>query len=284
MGAFFFQAKENQMTKIAAIFDKILSNPSIEQFPRDLKFVNSLHKHYKEKKRLSPGQRFHLGRLEDKYSNEIKDLSDPILKARIEKVVNVVKKVKGPANVAQFLESIAQRNFEGRMLSWGQQKWFKSLEEKYSEEKIEASKVWEAEYNEEKKSIAKICAQYYAANPPYYNSLSFKVLHKKDFILSMQEWQNMCQNKFALKVIESTLSKPKYSNGSWVAKRKGVNWRKGEKAVPGVVIESNAKPVTSAAKGSKVYLVLFVGKSDPAYIEERYIKAVKNPKTFKEKE
>ena len=84
----------------------------------------------------------------------------------------------------------------------------------------------------------------------------------------------MVENKFATKVIESTRSEPKFNQGSHVALRANAHtsrlWNLRGKA--GVVLKSGAKPVTSAARGSKVYSVLFFGETSPSFIEERWLK------------
>ena len=46
------------------------------------------------------------------------------------------------------------------------------------------------------------------------------------------------------------------------------------------VIDVNASPVTSAAKGAKKYLVLPFGSSLPVIVEERYIKKYKKKMEF----
>ena len=84
----------------------------------------------------------------------------------------------------------------------------------------------------------------------------------------------MVENKFATKVIESTFSKPKFNPGSHVTLRANATtsglWAVRGKA--GVVIKPGAKPVTSAARGSKVYSVLFFGQATPTFVEERWLK------------
>ena len=40
----------------------------------------------------------------------------------------------------------------------------------------------------------------------------------------------------------------------------------------GVVLKTDAKPVFSAARGSKVYSVLFFGETQASFVEERWLK------------
>jgi hypothetical protein len=50
------------------------------------------------------------------------------------------------------------------------------------------------------------------------------------------------------------------------------------KKAPCVVIAANAAPVTSAAKGAKVYKLLPMGSAVTILIEERYIMRARIPK------
>ena len=84
----------------------------------------------------------------------------------------------------------------------------------------------------------------------------------------------MVENKYATKVIESTLSEPKFAPGSHVALRAnapGYSFRTMRTGLGGV-LTSGARPVTSAARASKVYSVLFFGQTQPTFVEERWLK------------
>ena len=120
----------------------------------------------------------------------------------------------------------------------------------------------------------RIAARYYLANPPYFRELAKKALEDDAFVPSERAYKKMVENKFATKVIESTLSKPKFNPGSHVTLRANAStsglWSVRGKA--GVVIKPGAKPVTSAARGSKVYSVLFFGQATPTFVEERWLK------------
>ena len=117
-----------------------------------------------------------------------------------------------------------------------------------------------------------IAAHYYLANPPYFRDIAEKALEDDSFVPSERAYEKMVQNKYATKVIESTLSEPKYNAGSHVMLRSTANIRSYPRDAIGVVLKTDAKPVFSAARGSKVYSVLFFGQTQAAFVEERWLK------------
>ena len=112
--------------------------------------------------------------------------------------------------------------------------------------------------------------------------MATQAINDDSFVPSEKAYRKMVENKYATKVIESTLAEPKFNAGSHVMLRstahtsvtfargkQGVTSRKGKL---GMVLKADAKPVSSSARGSKVYSVLFFGETQPAFIEERWLK------------
>ena len=130
--------------------------------------------------------------------------------------------------------------------------------------------AWVKEYDDEKRQTAKICAHYYSAHPPYYESLSKNILNNPDFTPTRKQYVSMCQNVYTKKVLAATNDKPLYENGQMVQGRKNAPRQICNKLC--TVVSSNDRPVTSAAKGAKTYLVLPVGDSAPIECEERHLK------------
>jgi len=131
---------------------------------------------------------------------------------------------------------------------------------------------WKSEYGKEKREIARICAHYYRANPPYYAHVVEKIISDDNFVPTEKQYKSMCENKYTQKVVRETKAKPKFMPGSLVRGRKSAEV--GVKDKTGTIIETNAAPVTSAASGAKVYSVLFFGESKVVLCEERYLKKV----------
>ena len=118
-----------------------------------------------------------------------------------------------------------------------------------------------------------IAAHYYLANPPYFGDIARKALDDDSYVPSERSYRKMVENKYATKVIESTLAEPKFNAGSHVAIRKTASiGLHSTRRTNGVVLKVDAAPVTSAARGSKVYSVLFFGLATPTFIEERWLK------------
>lgn len=131
---------------------------------------------------------------------------------------------------------------------------------------------WKSQYDEEKREIAKICAHYYRANPPYYAHVIEKIISDDSYVPTEKQYRSMCDNKYTQKVVRETKAKPKYPPGSLVRGRKSADPSVKDKT--GTVIETDATPVTSAATGAKVYSILFFGESKMVLCEERYLKKV----------
>lgn len=129
---------------------------------------------------------------------------------------------------------------------------------------------WIKEYDEEKRRTAKICAQYYSAHPPYYESVSKSILNDPGFVPTRKQYVSMCQNAYTKKVLAATNDEPLYENGQMVMGRKTAPRQICNKLC--TVVSSNDRPVTSAAKGAKTYLVLPIGESKPIECEERHLK------------
>ena len=144
------------------------------------------------------------------------------------------------------------------------------MEKRFSAAKVAERKAWAGEYTDERRKIAKICAEYYAANPPYFRDLADKVLNDTEFVPTERQYRALCENKFAKKVLAATTSEPKFEKGAMVKGRSTAIRAIRDKHV--VVIDVDAAPVKSAAKGTKVYRVLPVGSPTTILVEERDLK------------
>jgi hypothetical protein len=176
-----------------------------------------------------------------------------------------------PQNTKDFLQSLADAFKKYKGLTVRQFEAFEKVEKRFSAEKIAERKAWSGEYTPERRSIAKICAEYYLANPPYFGDLAKKIVHDPDFVPSERQWRALCENKYAKKVLASAASEPKFLNGSMVMGRATSNSVFIRNKLL-LIIEANAAPVKSAAKGSKIYRVLPVGSPNTILVEERLLK------------
>ena len=186
-----------------------------------------------------------------------------------------------------FLKSITQQLEYKANLSWSQENWISKIMEKYSPSRIEEEARWTKNFNEDLRSQALQVARYYQANPPYFSDIVSRVLgDEKTFTLSLADWTKFCENKYSLKIRDIYKQEPKYKKAECVQIRANnkielANYRdstpnrqarRREANKVGFVLETNAKPVTRAAKGSRIYKILLSGETSPIYAHEADLK------------
>ena len=266
--------------RIQPIIDSILADARI--VGRERTFVESIADFYKRNKRLSAGRRRCLLDIEERLKAAPISI-DPTMKSRLDGLLSRATKA-GDKWAMDFIPSLEGQLLAGRDLSPRQKEILAKVETRHSDEAQAARDNWASTFTSEMREKMCIAARYYLANPPYFRELAKKALEDDAFVPSERAYKKMVENKFAKKVIAATLADPRYSVGSLVALRAtapshllyitrsilGENkTRTGKLAT---VIKTDAKPVTSPARGSKVYSVLFFGETQPAFIEERWLK------------
>jgi hypothetical protein len=176
-----------------------------------------------------------------------------------------------------FLESVREQLGKRGNLSDKQISIVKKIESENNEDAQKKRKEWIASYDDEKRKIAVICATYYHATGDYYRRLASQILEDPEFVPSEKQWNMMCDNKYAVKVLKATFDAPLYPAGSLVSLRSSAPWRVKESSPQGIfmVVQTDAAPVVSACKGAKVYKIMPVGSSTSFIIEERHIKKIK---------
>ena len=109
----------------------------------------------------------------------------------------------------------------------------------------------------------------------------------ENFVLSKKEWDIFCENKYALKIRNNYKEPLKFKVSDCVQVRannkidvanadpdcypnRSARYKMQQKV--GFVLETDAKPVTRAAKGSRIYKVLFTGETAPVYAHESDLK------------
>lgn len=247
--------------------EALVENPRLQASGRDYEFIKSLLAYYNKNKRLTSGRRVWVDRLEERYSADAPDNSDQEMADRISRLLS---RVAVDTWDYKFLGSIAERNRQHGQLSPKQVHILGKIEGRYSEEALASRDAWVGNWNAEKAERIKAAAEYYLANPPYYGDLARQVLDNAAFVPTERQYRAMTENKFAAKVIREHFSEPAFPVGSKVSARSCATGRFRNKK--GFVMKVGAKPITAAAKGSKVYMVLPIGDSVPVYVEERHLK------------
>jgi hypothetical protein len=264
--------------RIQPIFDSILADARCVGGTRS--FIESLQEQYTRKKTLSRGQRSALGRVAEQLAAAPASI-DPAQESRLDNLV-IRAQDAGDRWAVEFITSLKGQLSMGRELSPRQTEILKKVEDRHSDEAIAQRDNWASSFTSEMREKLKIAASYYLVNPPYFKDLATKALEDDSFVPSEKAYKKMVENKFASKVIESTQAEPKFNAGSHVMLRStahtsvtfvrgkfGATSRKGKL---GMVLKADAKPVCNAARGSKVYSVLFFGETTPAFVEERWLK------------
>ena len=200
------------------------------------------------------------------------------LRARLAAVQKVVQRDwdKG------FIESLSEQLAKGRTLSEKQVETLGKIEYRNNPDVIDARASWQTAFTDEMRQIAKVCARYYEANPPYFGDLVEKILARidTDFTPTEKQYKAMCENKYALKVRAATYDAPAFPVGTLVGLRTSAPWKAKQACtmMAALVLSVGARPVTSGAKGAKTYEILPVGGATKVQVEERHLKKMRQPK------
>jgi len=193
---------------------------------------------------------------------------------------------------AGFADSIREQIAKGRTLSDRQKAVCNRILKENSEEAQQELANWESEYNNHhKKAAIKIATYYKAQAAGYYGDVVKVVLEGK--IPPRGKFLKMRNNKYAKKVLAELERKPRFTiddqivpNSKFVTgysfndsmmqstdsgARADSDERLNFKRRGGIIIGVDDK-ITSAAKGSKRYIVLPFGSMKTYFVEERYMK------------
>jgi hypothetical protein len=159
---------------------------------------------------------------------------------------------------------------------------------KYSQSALKIEADWAKNFTAEHRLTAIQVAKYYIVNPPYYNEIARRVLASPETaVLSRSTWDKFCENKYALKIREMYLAPLKFALADCIIVRsnnridlantidpKYSNRRacRQEANKVGFILETDVKPVTRAAKGSRVYKILLTGEPKPIFAHESDLK------------
>lgn len=188
---------------------------------------------------------------------------------------------------SDFLNSLLSQSGVREELSYSQERWLSIIEDKYSKDNLKEMANWELNFSDEHRDIATKIALYYQTTQYYAHCVQTVMSDPQSFVLSKKEWDVFCENKYALKIRDNYKEPLRFKIADCVQVRANNRidvancdpggfpnrsaCRKMSQKV-GFVIQTDAKPVTRAAKGSRVYKVLFIGESSPIYAHESDLK------------
>ena len=256
--------------------DALIANPAMS--PRDKTFAESLLRFYTSKRRLTAGRARCVKQLEDRYSPE--KLAAALAKGAgmLERLNAVCERTEPSSWGRGFVNSLQGQIMAGRELSEKQIKTLEKIEAENSDDAIKARDSWKLDYRHGTAAawgtapvkVAEIAARYYKA-AGYFQALVSKILTDDGFVPTIEQYNKITKNKFAVKVLAAYFADPKFAPGSLVqfGATAPAHMRR---LPPCVVIKANAAPITSAAKGAKVYSVLPMGSAKTVLCEERHLK------------
>jgi hypothetical protein len=258
--------------------DALCDNPRLIALATDADFAESLRDSYNRSGSLSRGRKEWLEKLEKKYDEET--FVDPLSTEMGTIIKALLANEALEPRDRGFTESIRNQYARWGNISDKQTNAVMSIFEKYSPAGRAKRDKWIAEYKDQHRQDALIAAQYYKANPPYFQDMVANILTDENFIPTPRQFNKFVKNKYAAKAIACTRAEPKYKVDDVIEARQNtgryVNGKyelaKGQK---GFIIKVDSAPVISAAKGSKRCLVLPVGSAAPLHVEERTIKKAK---------
>ncbi len=122
-----------------------------------------------------------------------------------------------------FIESVIGQLEKGHKLSHNQNIYIKRCFDKTSEDKVKKFEEWENKYDDKKRKIAKIIAEYYT-EAGYFTNWASKILANPDtYILPEKTWIKMCENKYAKKVLANMEAPKLFEVGGLATVRKAIN-------------------------------------------------------------
>jgi len=257
--------------------EALIANPAISQ--RDKAFAESLHSFYTSKRRLTAGRARCVKQLEDRYSPEKLAAAMEKGAGMLERLNAVCERTEPSSWGRGFVNSLQGQIMAGRELSEKQIKTLEKIEAENSDEAIKARDTWKLDYRYEAdpawpgrhSKVAEVAARYYKS-AGYFQGLVHSILNDDGFVPTVEQYNKITKNKFAVKVLTAHFADPKFAPGSLVQFGATAPSALRRIKVPCVVISSNGGPIVSAAKGAKVYSVLPMGSAKTLLCEERHLK------------
>ena len=256
----------------------LINNPAISA--RDKDFAQSLLSYYERKGRLSAGRVKWVATLEDRYSPEKLLAATEKHGLLLERLNELSSRCEPSSWAAGYVESLTSQVRGDRRLSERQYEILRNLEDEYDDASMAARQKWIEDYKKNDSTLradAIVVANYYMSTG-YFRDTAREIIENDAFVPTYSQYNKMVKNKYAQKVLASHYALPKYDVGTLVTFRGNapsavriVDGSYLKRSITMMVIETDAAPITSAARGAKVYKLLPVGKASTLEVEERYI-------------
>ena len=236
-------------------------------------FLTSIQEQFKKRKNLSQKQVDLLVGIETK-QQQTGPVVDPnaAVRARVEAVAAETRLSDWEKGFCSSLLSQLDR----RALSQNQIGAFERIEIRFSPEAKEKLNAWVASFDAEKRRNWHLVTDYYRRGGEGYYKGSVANATDPEYVPDQTEYERVCSNKYAVRVIAAVTDPPRFEAGKWACVR-SISGRieREHRAFVGklvLVIKNDNLKVVSAAKGAKLYTVLPIGSAETIEIEERYLK------------
>ena len=255
----------------------LINNPAISA--RDKDFAQSLLSYYERKGRLSAGRVKWVATLEERYSPEKLLAATEKHKTFLMRLDALSMRCEPSSWAAGYVESLTSQVKGDRRLSDRQLEVLRKIEAEHDDAAMAERQKWVENYKNDPtlRADAIVVANYYMSTG-YFKDTAREIIGNDNFIPTFSQYNKMVKNKYAQKVLASHNAPAKYPAGSLVTFR--ANAPSNSRYLDGaylkrnvtlMVIEADAAPITSAARGAKVYKLLPVGKATTLMVEERHI-------------
>ena len=187
---------------------------------------------------------------------------------RIDKLMN-----EADLNTSEksFLNSLKHFIRAKGRLSSKQWSAFQKVEYRNSPAFLQDKKAWIDSWNADKARKARIAAEYYSHNKPWYQDLSEAILADKEYIPSERDYRKLVENKYVQNVFKMLEADPLYPVGSLVKIRSIPTVPRKLRDRVALVVSNNGV-IKSATRGSRPYRVLPFGYSNTIEVSESRLK------------
>ena len=266
-------ARPTYQTRLQAL----VANPAIS--PRDRTFAQSLLSYYERKGRLSAGRVKWVVTLEERYSPESLAAASEKHAGMLGRLEDLHARTEAASWANGFVESLIGQVKGDRRLSDRQTEILKKIEAEHNDDSMTERRRWVESYeNDPTLSEKAVIIAHYYKSTGYFSATVREILGSDGFVPTYSQYNKMVKNKYAQKVLAAHYADPKYASGELVTFRASAGFTDRQcggatlkRDCAMMVVESNAAPVKSAARGSKIYKLLPVGKATTIMVEERHI-------------
>ena len=199
---------------------------------------------------------------------------------RLETLIET-KKLDEDMKAMAFLESLKQGLLKYGTLTEKQSTALARIEKLSTPEAKVAAAEWIKQYPIKHRKNAIICAKYYLANTPYFSSLDKDIVNSPNFVPTKSQFDHLCTNPFAKKVLKEYYRAAAYDKGDLVQFRdsKALPFHlNAVKSKVCVVIDNSYDFITTHAAGAKTYKLLPIGRTTTLLCQERWIKNFRKKK------